>query len=481
MQNDFNSETKFSSGTGYMFTVTPENIDSSDKEPVRTSTVEQSILDNFRKQAEDDGYPSDLVSKALELVNEDTRSYEDFESLIDKVMDKQEAAELEAAKKRARIKKSIDMEIRRLEQVEDIAQYCDNLINKHYRTSAVTTMDLVKLSTTKELKLELFKEPVYSIIIQIKRDWVSNHVSEVLAAWETSEFPKKFVEEYLVDIGVTKDAFDKNKSDLVKMLPTNIQNEKSPDTYKQFRTVQLLLQQNNADDSLSRMVLGNRIQNIEYGAALEKGIEDGMPALAAQAYATQMAVKSMPASSRPIGLAGAAGAFCGKVISIKYKAAKNFDDMMRESLGEYYADYDSNKELVKQRKAELKERKQLQRQQQQQQTVVDAQNIQQQVNVKPQQRQQQRPQQAKLSQPTKQEVRDFNPDIPVPVIVAIVNIVVGLLTLALFGKTTGTFAAIGLIIAFVGFLIKETGGDKALLTILGGYGLYLVAVILVFI
>lgn len=486
-----------------MFSVTPEEYTESDeKSSQETPTVN---IEEFRNKAISDGYGETAIEEALKLADGSTKTYEDFEKLISKAVSNAKAEETEKAMKKVRLKESIELEVARLRKINDIAVYADSIIANEYNTSAVIAMNIAHRASDEDLQLDLYETPMYSIILQIKKDWVAAIVSDILADWETQDYPRQFVESYLAGLGVPEDKWEENKRDLLKILPDNIRNESSPDIYKQFRAVHIILQRKDPEEEtdLADKIFSQAMQSVEYNATLEKAMEDGIPALAASAMATEAAIESMPEESRKkisvVGIAGSAGAFCGKVINLRYKTAKTFDDMLRENVGEYQDVWDANREAVRQRKAELKQRKAELKQEEKiakmeakaaekvirEQERQAANTYRAQEQFRERQSRQQPYQQYNQNNRRQQQYRqnnnvntDFNPNIPLPLVIAAVNMVIGLLTWAIFGKSTAIFCAIGLVIAFVGFLKREHQEQGAILTIIGGYALALVAMLI---
>lgn len=497
-------------GKDSMFTVTPEDFE--EKEVEKTTSLSEEDILKYKRQAENDGYAETAINEAVKLVTSEVATYNDFEKLIDKAMTRMKSDEEDAEQRKLRIKKSIQLEIDKLCKITDIASYADSVLSATYSTSAVTAMDLIKSASDEELQLDLYQEPVFSIILQINKPWVAERVSSILAGWESREYPKLFVENYLRSINVAEEDFDKNKADLIKFLPDVMQAEKSPDIYKQFKAVQLILQHKDPDgeDDLAEKIFSQTESMIEYDATFQNEMEDGTPSLAASACATEAAIDSIVDKS--VDLAGAAGAFCGKVVSLKYKTAKNFDDMMMESMGEYGDAWLENKEASRVRRAELKQRKQ----ELKHEAALHKAELKAEMKVKEAEAK------AAVPPPVHYNVNDipsgpvqvhpayqqhfgrsqqndynqhdnrnysrgrqsvvhngnFAPQIPMPLIVAAINVIAGLLIWAIFGKSTAIFSAIGLVVAFCGFIKQKFNESGAILTIIGGYALTAVAVML---
>lgn len=449
-----------------MFTVTPEDFTDTTvvKEESTSNNIDDKMLKEFCKRAEADGYSPTMIDNAAGHATGNIHTYEDFEELIGQTMDAVEAAEVQRIRKMARIQKSIDMEINNLSQMDNVAQHADNLIQRTYNTTAVTALDILKRATDSELRLEVFKEPIYSLIIQMKRDWVANHISAIHNSWETNQFPRKYVEGFLKSRHIEEPAFTKAKQDLVSILPTTMQSEHSPSVYKQFRAVQLMTQQRLRPDASDNFtsILENPKYPVEYMNTLEHGLDGGMPAIAASTYATQTAIRYVIYGGKT---SMAACVFCEKAIGIHYKAAKTYDGMLQECLGKYCPDWNAMQSDIASRRAMNIQPVPTKQSSASQKKVVS--------------HQEHRTMQKKTPV-TKQQSANFNPNIPTPVIVGIIHAVVALFTFAIFGKTTAMFGLIGLVAALVGF-VEYGKKEKAILTIVGGYAIYIVAILLVFI
>jgi len=496
------------------FTVTPENYvegDNSNVSVEKGNDIDHKVNKlNFKKTAQNDGYSDSVIEKALELTDDSISTYADFEKLINKVITEFENEQRELEQKTDRIKRSVDMELAKLVKIKDIATYADSLIRSVYETSAVIAMDLIKKATPEELNLELYKEPIYSVILQINKSWVQEKVASILASWETRDYPRMFVESYLKSLGVPEEDYIKNKQSLISYLPENIQKEKSPDTYKQFTAVKLIYQHNDPKESvdLSDKIFKETMRIIEFDATLQKEMEEGTPALAATACATEAAIEAMPEEEKsrikPINIAGAAGSFCGKIVSFKYETAKNFDDMMRESMGEYGDAWLANREAARARKEELKQRKAELKQEaairKEELKAEEKERRQERKLEERQYRQQQQMYNSNYSQGYDRRRqgnynkgyknnynkgytnrnysgRNFAPSIPLPLIVAAINVIVGLIIWAIFGKSIALFSCIGLIMSFVGFLKANYSEPGAIPTVLLGYGITAIAVL----
>ena len=289
------------------FKVTPENYSAevTVKEEVLQDAVK--VVDDtpvtaddivsYINKAKDDGYAASLVDAAVKLsTKSNCATYADFDILIEKVMSESIEREADEIQRQNRVKQSIRLEVARLRKNNQIGAYSDELIVTTYNTRSVITADILAHATEEQLNLELYEEPVFSIILQIQRDWVKEIVEECMSNWETKEFPRMYINNYLDHLGVEEQDREKNREALLKALRgTAYEHDAAPDTFKEFIAVQLILKQRDpiSDVDLSDKILSQPKSMIEYDAQFEDAIEDGNPAQAATAYATEKALESI--------------------------------------------------------------------------------------------------------------------------------------------------------------------------------------------
>lgn len=404
----------------------------------------------------------------------------------------------------------------------------DDKLYEKYNSTAVYASEVLTYVTCgnsykEKLNVELYESESISVLLQLECKWLQEVIDNIIANW-SSPYISEYVEHYLKTIGVKEDEYESNKKTLIENLPDTIRNEDSPETYKQWRAIDIICNgdtrkkfaANDGSDTivkddfdisgLSDAIFGETTRAIDYSAKLENYIDDGVPVRAADAYATEEVLEDMPEEeSEPFMTK--AGSFAGRVIGLKYEAANNFEEAMRESLGPHADEWIENREKVKQRKQELREKKLEQKQElkdrkleleqelklkeQGQKILASAQPVQNVVN--PVYTQQGRHSQ-RYGQPqyatngyrasgrrgTAGGGRDFAPYIPLPVLMAGVHLIVALFIFLLFGNKTGTFASIGLVVASLGFLKQKMQEPKAVPVIIGGYAIVVVAFLLNF-
>lgn len=247
-----------------------------------------------------------------------------------------------------------------LDTVRDLqnpAEYLDKRIQTVYNTTAVTAIELIDTVGTENpyLHLDFFGEVYLSLICQISENWVRLMIERCLAKWIDNTVVSDYVDSYLhcEHPDYTPEQLVESRTELINLLPDSIREENSPDLYKEFKAVELLLQKRNIDHSENMFQTSDDV--IEYCASFEDYIEDDVPYVAANAQASEdfvQAREKKPLSERT-------GNLIGSVIKFKYNTAKSFEDAMRESLGEYADTYFDNRDLIKQKKLQHKQERQL--------------------------------------------------------------------------------------------------------------------------
>ncbi len=436
---------------------------------MNTEELSQEDIEKYKQQAMSEGYLEEEIEEAIYLATADNcQSYEDFKFLLPEPEEAEKQAQPKKPEEASTIDEEIRQEIVKLCKIDDIAQYADTKIYHTYGTHSVSIMDILGKASQEQLNLEVYQEPIYSVLIQLESDWVKDIVNSIMNSWSSKEYPKQFVENYLRSTGVKEEDFDKEKKRLLTFLSVEYKEDTAPDEYKQFKAVQQLL--NQRDSNTSDLISGKEEAH-EYGATLEVDMEDGVPAQAATADATE-AVNNMSMSEK-------AGALCGKVIGLKYKTAKSFEDMMYENMGEYAEDYKKNKEAVDARKAEIKEQranKKLEKEKTNREYKLA--------------REKQKAEQPKVRNSYENEYvrgrgvertrsRNLGPaHIPPVLIVSLINVFLVLLSLLLFDGFGMFIAIAGLVVATVGFFKVQSKEQYGYLITLGGYALFILSILI---
>ncbi len=478
------SETDISAPTG----------ESEDYNKAEISNSTNVNIDDFKEKAKATGYSPMVIEKAISKVDDRCKTFKDFEKIIDKVLDEDKSQKEEEKRREKRVAESTKVEIDYLCKIENIVKYADDRIFDCYGTHSVLAMDILKRATDEELNLDLYQEPIYSLILQVDKDWVAKIVQETMDNWKMKEYPRKFVEDYLRSKGISEDDLDKEKANLISYLSDDYMNDKAPDEYKQFKAVQQILQQSGRMDDESPDMSPEDI--VEYGATMEMEMDAGTPAEAASACASEAAGK-MSVSQR-------AGALCGSIMHFKYKTAKNFEDMFIESMGEYGDTYKVNREAAKTRKAELRKkrmesrlRKQERRDEIREEHKVEAANMRSQgftnanVNngyyVNQAQYGYQQPYSQKKKSAFGNNQYQYNQrygapsftqrKLPIVVYMVVINVILFLFEWLLCNKGTATFGGIGLCATFYGMYCKRNNQQGAILYIIGGYLVYILTIL----
>ena len=525
MSENFNGQ-ELDSGDGFMFEVVAEDYEPSaeinDNKPSSKSDVN---IDELRAKAKSDSYPDTLIEKAIEQLDESVYNYSSFEKLMDKILNEMEDSKLEEEARKTRIKKAVKLELDSVKGISEPATHLYNLIWTHYKTSAVRANTLLHYAEgSPELDLDLYEKPIYQLILQIKQDWVANLIQDILVAYETKPEVTAYIENYLEQLGVQPEDYDKNKAALINYLPEHIKEEKSPDVYKQLRAVMLIRQskdvkqnENNYEDA----ILQHTEHLLNYTASYQNYMEEGVPEDAAEALATDDTIGLMSDKEKS-NIFKDIGNLAGKVVHLRYKVATDFDSAFKESLGPYADTYYSNLEAVKAKRELLKERRRLVNEQRAQQFNEQIDEFTNRLKERhDERREEQRLERAERREEARAERaersannynkqnsnynsynqynssgynnryndprynnyrrssgRDFSPYIPTWLIATGAHILIGFILLLVLGKQAALWTGIGLAVASVGFVKQKHNEPKAVTTILLGYGLAIVGFLL---
>ena len=171
-----------------------------DEEEVITNadTIDEITINMFRDNAIRDGYGETIIEAAIALIDSNTKTYDDFEKLIDIAIENERDNKYAEQAKEKRRQASIHMEVERLRSIKEPAKYLEQQIYNVYNTTAVQAMELVCESEHNEnLQLDIYEEPIYSLIIQLKRPWVEDLVNHCLAKWDGNPVMEGYIMQYL--------------------------------------------------------------------------------------------------------------------------------------------------------------------------------------------------------------------------------------------------------------------------------------------
>lgn len=481
----------------------------------------------FGERAIQEGFPSPIVR----FVVADDNAYDSYESFIDAIMaytdgevKKVEQGEERKKKRMETIQKTVQV----YSKYQDVENIFEQELYAAYNTTAVTLFDMVRLCTNKEdLDLDLYICSAFSIILQIKSDFVAKAVQTCLSYWATNKYVKKVIDSYLKDNGVditNKQITARAKARIIAMLPKNIQNEVSPDEYKLFRVIQI---ENSAAHKAALKDIDTEEEWMNFGVYCETYMDCKTPYLAANALSVDRVLQH--------------DEFYAQVIPFAFKPAKTFRKAYAHTLSLAGKKYFESKEEVSARKeefkdlleseddvadllmtakvpampsndfdwnaftqAKLKPKQPAKQPVQQKPTAVTTQQTQQRVKTATAQQTRaatavtataaQRPQQKAAQSPsnyaprttgapTKIQSTDFRLDTSAlknmkvnPVLaMGIFHIIVAAVMFLLLGIPAGVLPAVALIVAQGGFMRKMADKDKWLQPMVGGYAVTLLS------
>lgn len=489
--------------------------------------------ESYAKQALKANLPADLVKRAQARVTAETNSYEKFEQIIDTILSEDEAQEKQEQARDLRLQRAIKNDLQKIWNDKNPVATLKSLLYKTYNTTAVEVPELcAELDGCPELKLNIYKKPVYSIIHQVEKDFVADAMNRCLAKWENNAVVEGIITNYLDSLGVPEDKREKNRASLLEVLPDNIRNQTAPDTWKQYEAVCIITQRQLGDESdITSQVFSNDEASVEFGARMETYIDDGVPIDAAQRQASEDYCHDMP-EEQQISLFGKVGQFTGRAIRFKYEAAADMENLMRDSLGEYADQYFEKREAVKARKEELRRIKEESKAELARQKVeMKAEQAKERAERREEDKERQREEKEEERMRRREEKQmqrgagynngygnsryqdsrygantgygntgmfgrgggfgrgsygtggyggygrggNFAPQIPLPFIMLLVHIVIGLLCFIFLGGAKTAFVAAGLLLASFGFFRKQLNEPNAIPMVLGGYGLVVVA------
>lgn len=398
-----------------MFEVIPEDYTESSLDTNNKNTTDASVIQEYSKRAKEDGFSSLIIERAVSQLDSSIDSYEVFCAHLYSVMRKMEIEKQEEEDKQKYIKKSIKFEIDYLRSIKDKVTYLNDLIYKHYNTTAVSAIDLVEsVKDREELDLDLYEAPVYSVIIQIEKDWIKDVVIKLLCKWETSPEVKDYIDTYM-----SEHNYDKiNKKDIISVLPDVIRNECSPDTYKQYKAIELIhLTENKGTLNIDEDTLeDDEEKKAIYIKTFEDCFKNGVPFYMAKAIASK-AVKENSKDNNSI--VNELNNITDKLNELKDKAVNKLDESVK----------DDNK--------------------------------------------------SKSNTEQRQPI-DVSPEIPKYVTFSLIHMVISLLFWIIFGSDKALLLTIGLLIASIGLYKKHVQEPGYIKVIVGGYVLAFLALIIMF-
>ena len=570
------------------FAITP--LDYNPEEEAKQAEEKQFTenLERWKQQVISKGVPESIAEEAVNSATMETcKSYSDFTKLIDKASSSDPEPEDDAIDEAILIK-SVEKEIKtKLSGIKDIRGHLADLILRQYNTTAAGVEDLLYQAENDpdyadDLKLNIYKEPIYSLILQYDQPWVEYLVEEVKASWEDNDAVNNIVDNYIDSLGGPKTEGDyaSEYESLVQHLPNTIRNENSPYMYKVFRAV-LILTRDKTDpymeEEFADKLLENAVAMDDYVVELDTNMDEGLPYEVAAIDASEVAAENLSDEDKKhfniiSGASSGIGTAAGWFLNIRDNSAKAFGESLRSTIGDEqyeaymaerekrreqneekhiarialheaakearYAQKVEEKQLKHAQRMEEKQHKYALREAERERELEEARNPELRIEREKQEAeleriQAQNEQQTQQSQyvPNQQQNAygynqqqqpsgglfgrfgnrrnqqyqyqnqngyygnqgrygnqgyygrnvhngDFAPKIPGWILATGANIFIGLVVWLAYGKQAAIFSAIGLVISVVGFLKQKHQEHNAMLTILCGYAIVVLAIFL---
>lgn len=453
-----------------MFEVVPENYEEVEdvaKEVTGNNKVNPVLLKEFKSRAEDEGFALTLIEETCDNLSKPINSYDEFCIELQNYIDNKQRKKLAEEEKQHRIKMSIQLELESLKQVPDISTYLKDMIMKYYNTSAVDTVDVLRESdyvSDGDLKLDMYEEIVYSVILQIKKPWVSDIIGRCLAKWN-NETVLNYIDGYLNEtFADSKLSREEQLQRLFDALPDVIQNEDSPDEYKWYKAVQLIRQEDNPDIDLD---IDKDIDSVlNCTASIENNVDNGSPYEAAC---------NVPDKNIAEKASAKVGELYGKFVLFTYSLEDSFSGAVKNSMGDYYDTYVENrdkiaeKRAIKKKEAEEKKKEEKEAKELEQDRAVFRENLRIKSNPNVS---------VRNNKYIDKQPYNYAPPISTTVIVILIHCVTMLLFLLLFKRSTAIAVCFGLALSLFGFFKKKENTKDGIKLIAIGYAVSILAIIL---
>lgn len=369
----------------------------------------------------------------------------------------------------------------RIKDMHDVPSYINTCIYSTYRTTAVTAIDVLSYACNdSRLRLDLYQQPLWAVAMQIDEDVVRDAVDKCLYNWEMNGYADNFVNTFLLQKGVTSENLKSEREKLLLQLPVVLREERSPDVYKLYRAVEIMSQkESNSNDA----VFKNSDYSSTYIAGMLNYEEENVPIK----LATAMASDDVAVSKSSGGLTGVVGAAMGTAVKLKYSLADSYDSAMRNSMGDYADRYDEDKQISKEKREQVRamrlEEQHAYRETLREEKRLDRQSARDNERI----RTLNEAQAAKgwVDTPVRQSSQtvstfdgNMSPNIPTWLIALGANALLLLIIALIVGWGRAVLPGAGLVIATVGFLKQKANEPNYMQTIIAGYAVAAIAVIL---
>lgn len=308
---------------------------------------------SWKRRAIDSGCAKTFVEAVIQEKPAVT-SYEEFIQYVADYADKTNAEDAYLAKIAAR-------DLEKLRRDDCPAKTLADAIRRTYNTTAVTTEELCEeLRDCKELRLHIYDNIIFSLIIQIEASFVAEGVRNCLERWATSPVVQSIVDQYLASLGVTQDDYEENFQALIDALPDMYRNEDSPDVWKAYKSVEIIKQNTHGEDyDCTKDVFDNDEDASEFCARTQVYVDNGVPQQAAVAQASEdvlaMQDEDVRSGLNPEEFFMKAASLAGRAVQYRYNISDNMERTFRESLGDYADVYDANRERAAAKRAAMAE------------------------------------------------------------------------------------------------------------------------------
>lgn len=339
-------------------------------------------INTYRQKAYDLNIDKEPIEEATKQAALDTvKSFKDFMDLVNNCMTKSKQSSTLSDDELYFAQLKAAQEIERLRKLPNAGEELNKRIYATYNTTAVKAVDMLKMvdsdSFDKDvLQLEIYQKPIYSLIMNVETDWFKELIDTLLIRWEDNETVIDIVDGYIASLNggkIDPDSIEKERKALLKVLPTHILNENSPDMYKAYKAVCIIKGNDVADkdsdftsEDFSKKLIENADIGMDFAADVNVAMEDGDPFLAATHEAADNAAESMSLKQKI-----AERAVAQFINSVQSKEAKSgaLDELVKAFVSEetynQYLDakdvYDANAGERRERKEQAREEKRVRR------------------------------------------------------------------------------------------------------------------------
>lgn len=367
-----------------------------------------------------------------------------------------------------------------------------------------------------ELEVETYSNPVYALIKNMDTPTVKAAVDRSIAALEGEEFTEQvnaMLMETTVAFGSVVEEKRRSLLELANRIPQLV-GKVAPDNYKLWYLITRshAYKDNQPNNMLPAIYADNQLA-VQHQALTQQYMYSGLPQCTAlDASFREVVIDIGEQKAKEKGLVDKAGKVIGTIAATPAKCKMSVEEAMYEAMGDYGDTWKSNNEAAKEYRRQLAEEKRkrdfelkkLGMQLEQQARFEAEQRELQEAYAKRDRAMEEA--RASLARATEQRRAfrqaqesyysnadhmkydrrngysqfngDFAPQIPIPVLMLLVNLIVCLFLWLIFGNTVGMISAFGAVIATIGLFLYKSERDKGILITVAGYVLVVLAVML---